>query len=201
MAWPSRRTVHAPQWLVSQPMWVPVSRSSSRMKSTSNTRGSTARVNVGVHRDRDWYECRSRFECACASDLPSFSSWPSGSPPRPRRRRFERASSEYLNHRPFVLLAPAEIGRGMPLFGCELRRVRECRGPGISARGAPSPPPWRGSALPDRRQTDPDSRHIPFRIQADLDRDPDRRQSLRSSASASSRLRRLPISISARGSR
>src|SRR5262245_35055377 len=38
---PSTRTVHAPHWLVSQPMWVPVSRRFSRRKWTRSTRGST----------------------------------------------------------------------------------------------------------------------------------------------------------------
>src|SRR5215469_2445214 len=39
---PSSTTVQAPQWLVSQPTCVPVSPSTSRMKWTSNSRGSTS---------------------------------------------------------------------------------------------------------------------------------------------------------------
>src|SRR6516162_6305962 len=39
---PSRTTVQAPQWLVSQPTWVPVSPKTSRMKCTSRRRGSTS---------------------------------------------------------------------------------------------------------------------------------------------------------------
>src|ERR1700733_3845066 len=38
---PSRSTVQAPQWVVSQPIWVPVSERFSRMKCTSSVRGST----------------------------------------------------------------------------------------------------------------------------------------------------------------
>ena len=38
---PSRSTVQAPQWVVSQPIWVPVSCRFSRMKCTSSVRGST----------------------------------------------------------------------------------------------------------------------------------------------------------------
>src|SRR5438094_133626 len=39
---PSSSTVHAPQWVVSHPMCVPVSRSTSRMRWTSRSRGSTS---------------------------------------------------------------------------------------------------------------------------------------------------------------
>src|SRR5262245_27333731 len=39
---PLNRTVHAPQLLVSQPMWVPVSPRASRMKCTNSSLGSTA---------------------------------------------------------------------------------------------------------------------------------------------------------------
>ena len=39
---PSTQTVQAPHWLVSQPTWVPVSRSFSRRRSTSSVRGSTS---------------------------------------------------------------------------------------------------------------------------------------------------------------
>src|SRR6266852_3835435 len=39
---PSMRMVQAPQWVVSQPMWVPVSRSTSRIICTSSRRGSTS---------------------------------------------------------------------------------------------------------------------------------------------------------------
>ena len=38
--WPSIRTTQAPQLDVSQPQWVPVSSSVSRMKCTSSIRGS-----------------------------------------------------------------------------------------------------------------------------------------------------------------
>ena len=38
---PSISTVQAPQWVVSQPIWVPVSERFSRMKWTSSVRGST----------------------------------------------------------------------------------------------------------------------------------------------------------------
>ncbi len=38
---PSRSTVQAPQWVVSQPIWVPVSCRFSRMKCTRSVRGST----------------------------------------------------------------------------------------------------------------------------------------------------------------
>src|SRR5512138_845935 len=41
---PFRLTVHAPQLVVSQPMWVPVSSRFSRMKWTSSRRASTSRV-------------------------------------------------------------------------------------------------------------------------------------------------------------
>src|SRR5256885_9029186 len=39
---PSTSTVQAPQWVVSHPMWVPVSRSLSRKKCTRRSRGSTS---------------------------------------------------------------------------------------------------------------------------------------------------------------
>src|SRR5262249_1227235 len=39
---PSRSTVHAPQWLVSQPIWGPVRCSCSRRKWMSSVRGSTS---------------------------------------------------------------------------------------------------------------------------------------------------------------
>src|ERR1700738_2888553 len=39
---PSRSTVQAPQWLVSQPLWVPVRRRVSRIRCTSRRRGSTS---------------------------------------------------------------------------------------------------------------------------------------------------------------
>src|SRR5215510_14111370 len=39
---PSRSTVHAPQCVVSQPMWVPVSRKTSRIRWTRSSRGSTS---------------------------------------------------------------------------------------------------------------------------------------------------------------
>src|SRR6266851_7457013 len=39
---PSSSTVHAPQWLVSQPMWVPVRRRFSRIRCTRRRRGSTS---------------------------------------------------------------------------------------------------------------------------------------------------------------
>ena len=38
---PSISTVQAPQWVVSQPIWVPVSTRFSRMKCTKSVRGST----------------------------------------------------------------------------------------------------------------------------------------------------------------
>jgi hypothetical protein len=38
---PSISMVQAPQWVVSQPIWVPVSERFSRMKCTSSVRGST----------------------------------------------------------------------------------------------------------------------------------------------------------------
>src|SRR5260370_22834549 len=38
----SSSTVHAPQWLVSQPMWVPVRRRFSRIRCTRRRRGSTS---------------------------------------------------------------------------------------------------------------------------------------------------------------
>ena len=41
---PSSSTVHAPQLVVSQPMWVPVSPTMRRMRSTRSTRGSTSSV-------------------------------------------------------------------------------------------------------------------------------------------------------------
>src|SRR5688572_7853808 len=41
-AWPSRRTVHAPQSDVSQPTWVPVRPQTSRRNWTSSSRGSTS---------------------------------------------------------------------------------------------------------------------------------------------------------------
>src|SRR5262245_29943827 len=44
VATPSTRTVQDPHWLVSQPTLVPVSRATSRMKCTSNKRGSTSRA-------------------------------------------------------------------------------------------------------------------------------------------------------------
>ena len=40
---PSTSTVHAPQCVVSQPMWVPVSASSSRIRWTRSSRESTSR--------------------------------------------------------------------------------------------------------------------------------------------------------------
>src|ERR1700704_3567979 len=40
--WPSRCTVQAPQWLVSQPTWVPVIRNTSRIRCTSKRRDSTS---------------------------------------------------------------------------------------------------------------------------------------------------------------
>ena len=39
---PSSNTVQAPQWVVSQPMWVPVSLSSSRIRWTRSVRDSTS---------------------------------------------------------------------------------------------------------------------------------------------------------------
>src|SRR5690242_12898784 len=39
---PSSSTVQAPQCVVSHPMWVPVSRSTSRIRCTSSSRGSTS---------------------------------------------------------------------------------------------------------------------------------------------------------------
>src|SRR5437773_1814332 len=44
IAWPSISTVHAPHWLVSQPMCVPVRSSSSRSTYASNALGSTSAV-------------------------------------------------------------------------------------------------------------------------------------------------------------
>src|SRR5690242_1640399 len=41
---PSTNTVQAPQWVVSHPMWVPVSLSFSRRKCTRRSRGSTSAV-------------------------------------------------------------------------------------------------------------------------------------------------------------
>ena len=38
---PSSSTVQAPQWVVSQPMWVPVSRNWSRIRWTRSVRDST----------------------------------------------------------------------------------------------------------------------------------------------------------------
>ena len=45
---PSSSTVQAPQWVVSQPMWVPVSRKSSRSRWTSSRRDSTSRLAGGA---------------------------------------------------------------------------------------------------------------------------------------------------------
>src|SRR5438105_9826311 len=45
-ALPSRRTVQAPHWLVSQPTCVPVRPRTSRRKWTSSTRGSTERISL-----------------------------------------------------------------------------------------------------------------------------------------------------------
>ena len=67
--WPSTWTVHAPQLLVSQPMWVPVSPRSSRRKWTSSRRGSTsASCDRAVDGDRDvlgghraWPPTRTRW--------------------------------------------------------------------------------------------------------------------------------------------
>src|SRR5438093_12063758 len=45
-AMPSTRTVHAPHWLVSQPILVPVRPATSRRKWTSRSRGSTSRASA-----------------------------------------------------------------------------------------------------------------------------------------------------------
>ena len=46
--------MHAPHWLVSQPMWVPVSFSSSRKKWTSSVRGSSVAATLpAVHGKAD----------------------------------------------------------------------------------------------------------------------------------------------------
>ncbi len=41
---PSTSTVHAPQFVVSQPMWVPVSPSPRRIRWDSSSRGSTSAI-------------------------------------------------------------------------------------------------------------------------------------------------------------
>src|SRR5690242_3071127 len=57
---PSRRTVHAPQLVVSQPMCVPVNPSSPRRKCTSSMRGCTAA-------ERRWPFTTSSICCTAGS--------------------------------------------------------------------------------------------------------------------------------------
>src|SRR6202158_488753 len=95
---PSRSTVQAPQWLVSQPMWVPVRRRFSRIRCTSRRRGSTS--------------------ASCFSPLTATLTSISGPFLRALDRLAERAGCHYP-HKVLLVLAGATQARGRA--GC-LRR-------------------------------------------------------------------------------
>src|SRR5579859_3654838 len=97
---PLSRTVHAPQLLVSQPMWVPVRRRLLRRKSTSRTRGSTSSL------------CSVPLTLRLTCKLPALLG--AGD------RGLEPALDEHPDHVLLVLDAAADVGfwlggrRGLP---------------------------------------------------------------------------------------
>src|SRR5437867_4952491 len=99
--WPSTRIVQAPQWVVSQPMWVPVSRSTSRIICTSSKRGSTF--------------------ASCFSPLTeSFTSIVLSPAPGTLDRLAERPGRQHAHEILLVLDGTAQVGRGFRGLGGEL---------------------------------------------------------------------------------
>src|SRR5262249_27857234 len=105
---PSSRTVQAPQWVVSQPMWVPVSRKFSRIRWTSRRRGSTS---------------ASCFSPLIAT-LTSIVSAPSL---RALDRLAERTACQYPHQVLLVLHRSPEIRGGLGRVGRELGRLLDAR--------------------------------------------------------------------------
>src|SRR5262249_30194132 len=99
---PSISTVHAPQCVVSQPMCVPVKRSTSRIKCTSSRRGSTSA------------SCFSPLiESATCMASPPGAGALDGSP--------DRAHREHAHHVLLVLDRPAQVRGGLGRVGSQLR--------------------------------------------------------------------------------
>src|SRR5690242_2627936 len=105
---PSSRTVQAPQWVVSQPIWVPVSRKFSRIRWTSRRRGSTS---------------ASCFSPLIAT-LTSIVSAPSL---RALDRLAERTACQYPHQVLLVFHRPPEIRGGLGRVGRELGRLLDGR--------------------------------------------------------------------------
>src|SRR5213594_291333 len=98
---PSMRTVQAPQWVVSHPIWVPVSRSTSRIRWTSRRRGSTL--------------------ASCFSPLIESLTHIASPPFAGALQGFaERAGRQHSDHVPLVLDRPAEILAGLGRLCAEL---------------------------------------------------------------------------------
>src|SRR5881628_2679021 len=98
---PSMRTVQAPQWVVSHPIWVPVSRSTSRIRWTSRRRGSTLASCFSPLIESLTHIASPLF----AGALQGFA---------------ERAGRQHSDHVPLVLDRAAEILAGLGRLCAEL---------------------------------------------------------------------------------
>src|SRR5512145_3050289 len=103
---PSRSTVQAPQWVVSQPMWVPVSRNTSRIRWTSRRRGSTSADSFSPL-IVTWTFMASLASAGALDRLP------------------KRAGRQDPHHVLLVFGGAAEIGFGPGRVGGELRGLLE----------------------------------------------------------------------------
>src|SRR5882672_6952802 len=105
--WPSRWTVHAPQWLVSQPTCVPVILKFSRMRCTSSRRDSTSASRTAP--------LMVTLILCMAMSIRS----------RALYRFFQRPRGQHARHLLLVLDRALAVGRGRAFRRRHLRRLHE----------------------------------------------------------------------------
>src|SRR5215475_5784213 len=110
---PSIRIVQAPQWVVSHPIWVPVSRSVSRSMWTSKSRGSTSAWCFSP-----LIESFTSMSALLLGHRPAL-------PPGAFEGLAKRAGRQYAHEIAFVFRRAAEVRRGLRSLGGELGRPRD----------------------------------------------------------------------------
>src|SRR5262249_34662977 len=111
---PSRSTVHAPQWVVSHPMWVPVRRSTSRSRWTRRSRGSTSACCFSPL-IVSWTSTGVTSMCTPLGALARAPGAPTASLPRARalHRAAQRRSGQPPHEVPLVLHRATQVGAGL----------------------------------------------------------------------------------------